>query len=356
MTTRTLSVNTIIYQDFLQVKTQNPDIHTRDLASLLGITEAELLYCRVGHEQTQRLSDNVVGILGMLSSIGSAKAITRNDCAVIIQTGQYDNAKLHHHAGLFLNPRKLDLRMFFAQWDSVFTVTEETKTGLRHSIQFFDKYGDALHKIYSTEQTNMDAWQNIIALYSSTENPPLSLDKARPFLETEISAELTQQIEQQWRDMKDVHQFFTILKNNNLNRQQVFRIVSRDLAWQVPTHSLSTLLAQAHQAQNEIMLFVSNRGCVQIFTGKINQPSCLTTESTQTNWLTISNTNMNLHIIENEIDECWVTRKPTKDGFVTSLEVFDKQGNQIIQMYGQRTEGTPEQVEWCKQVLALPHI
>ncbi|MGG4607670.1 hemin-degrading factor [Providencia sp. Me31A] len=349
-------MNTRSYNDYLQVKAQNPEMHTRDLASLLGITEAELLYCRVSQENVQRLSNDVVKILGMLPSIGSVKAITRNDCAVIIQTGQYDNVRLHHHGGLFLNPRKLDLRMFFAQWDSIFTVTEKTKAGSRHSIQFFDKHGDALHKIYATEQTDMDAWQNIIALYSSPENSPLCLDKTSPSLEIEINAELKQQIEQQWRDMKDVHQFFTILKNNNLHRQQVFRIVSQELAWQVPTHSLSTLLAQAHQIQNEIMLFVSNRGCVQIFTGRINKPSSLIIDNTQTHWLNISNTNMNLHINENEIDECWVTRKPTKDGFVTSLEVFDKQNNQIIQMYGQRSEGTPEQIEWCKQILALPHI
>ncbi len=51
-----------------------------------------------------------------------------------------------------------------------------------------------------------------------------------------------------------------------------------------------------------------------------------------------------------------VTRKPTKDGFVTSLEVFDTQGNQIIQMYGQRIEGTPEQIEWSKQILSISRI
>ncbi|MBO0222896.1 hypothetical protein J0689_26820, partial [Vibrio parahaemolyticus] len=59
---------------------------------------------------------------------------------------------------------------------------------------------------------------------------------------------------------------------------------------------------------------------------------------------------------ENGVSECWVTRKPTQDGFVTRLEVFDKDGTQIVQMYGQRTEGTPEQEQWRNQVMALPHI
>ncbi|MEX6372367.1 hypothetical protein AB6F20_07580 [Providencia hangzhouensis] len=35
-----------------------------------------------------------------------------------------------------------------------------------------------------------------------------------------------------------------------------------------PTTALSELLSLAYHAKNEVMLFVGNRGCVQIFTGK----------------------------------------------------------------------------------------
>lgn len=48
-----------------------------------------------------------------------------------------------------------------------------------------------------------------------------------------------------------------------------------------------------------------------------------------------------------------MTRKPGGDGFVTSLELFAADGTQIAQLYGQRSEGTPEQARWREQVMAL---
>lgn len=349
-------MNSNLYHDYLQAKKAHSDKHTQEIAVLLNVSEAQLIHCRVGNDNVQRLSGKPADILQELTTIGQAKGITRNNYVVSIQTGEYSNPRFSDHGGLFLNPKALDLRMFFAQWNSVFALAEATSEGTRHSIQFFDKHGDSLHKAYATDDTDMVAWQALIERYSTSENHPIAPKVISSFSEQEISAELASQLEQQWRDMTNVHQFFGILKKHNLSRQQVFRVVSRELAWQVPTNALSELLSLAYNAQNEVMLFVGNRGCVQIFTGKINNLSSLTTESTQIDWLNISNENFKLHIIENGIAECWVTRKPTKDGFVTSLEVFDAQGNQIIQMYGQRIEGTPEQIEWSKQVSSLPRM
>ncbi len=53
------------------------------------------------------------------------------------------------------------------------------------------------------------------------------------------------------------------------------------------------------------------------------------------------------------IAESWITRKYTKDGYVTSLELFAADGTQIAQLYGQRTEGEPEQQQWRTQIDAL---
>lgn len=72
--------------------------------------------------------------------------------------------------------------------------------------------------------------------------------------------------------------------------------------------------------------------------------------------LTFFNPAFTLHLIESEIAESWITRKPTQDGFVTSLELFDSKGQQIAQLYGQRTEGTKEQQQWREQLDALAKI
>ncbi len=56
-------------------------------------------------------------------------------------------------------------------------------------------------------------------------------------------------------------------------------------------------------------------------------------------WLNIFNPTFTLHLREESLDEVWVTRKPTSDGHVTSVELFAKDGTQIAQLYGQRSEG-----------------
>jgi len=147
--------------------------------------------------------------------------------------------------------------------------------------------------------------------------------------------------------MTDVHQFFQLLKRHNVSRQQAFRAVGDDLAYQVDNGALTAILHAAREAQNEIMIFVSNPGCVQIFTGKIEKVM------PHGEWTNVFNTDFTLHVVESAIAESWVTRKPTKDGFVTSLEIFAADGSQIAQLFGQRTEGTHEQTQWREQITAL---
>ncbi len=140
---------------------------------------------------------------------------------------------------------------------------------------------------------------------------------------------------------------FALLKRHNVSRQQAFRAAGNDLAWQVSNNALATVLDLALQDGNEIMIFVGNRGCIQIFTGVVEKLVPME------NWINIFNPRFTLHLMENQVSESWVTRKPSGDGFVTSLELFAADGSQIAQLYGQRSEGTPEQTRWREQVMSL---
>ena len=76
---------------------------------------------------------------------------------------------------MILNPRALDLRLFLNQWASVFHIKENTARGERQSIQFFDHQGDALLKVYATDNTDMAAWSELLARFITDENTPLEL-------------------------------------------------------------------------------------------------------------------------------------------------------------------------------------
>lgn len=332
------------YTRWLEFKEDNPEKYARDIAGLMHISEAELAFARVGHD-AWRLRGEIREILGALEAVGETKCICRNDYAVHEQTGSFTNQHLTGHAGLVLNPRALDLRLFLHQWASAFHISEATARGERQSIQFFDHQGDALLKVYATENTDVSAWGDMLTRFIFAENPPLTLKVAdRPAHAKQPEAA---RVDAEWRAMTDVHQFFSLLKRHNLSRQQAFRLVGDDLACRVANTALAQLLETVRQDGNDIMIFVGNRGCVQIFTGAVEKLVPMK------GWLNIFNPTFTLHLLEGSIAETWVTRKPTADGHVTSLELFAADGTQIAQLFGQRTEGEPEQSRWRSQIDAL---
>lgn len=332
------------YTRWLELKEENPGKYARDIAGLMNISEAELTFARVGHD-AWRLRGDVREILAALEAVGETKCICRNDYAVHEQVGAFTHQHLSGHAGLILNPRALDLRLFLNQWASVFHISEATARGERQSIQFFDHQGDALLKVYATDNTDLTAWGDLLTRFIFAGNPPLALKTADDQAHAENpDASL---VDTEWRAMTDVHQFFSLLKRHNLSRQQAFRLVGDDLACRVDNTALAQLLETARLDGNEIMIFVGNRGCVQIFTGVVEKLMPMK------GWLNIFNPAFTLHLLEGAIAESWVTRKPTSDGYVTSLELFAADGTQIAQLYGQRSEGEPEQSQWRSQIEAL---
>ena len=332
------------YDNWLLLKQQHPEKYARDIARLMNISEAELTHARVGHD-AWRLKGEPRDILTALESVGETRSICRNEYAVHEQVGRYENQYLEGHAGLVLNPRALDLRLFLNQWASAFHVREATARGERQSIQFFDRQGDALLKVYTTDNTDFSAWGQMLAKFIYADNPSLALKPAENAVMT--PAPDAHQVEAEWRTMRDVHQFFGLLKRHQLTRQQAFRLVADDLALQVDNTALEQVLQRALQDKNEIMIFVGNRGCVQIFTGVVEKIVPMD------NWINIFNPEFTLHLRADAIAESWITRKPGADGFVTSLELFAADGTQIAQLYGQRTEGQPEQQQWRTQLEAL---
>ncbi|WP_297117709.1 ChuX/HutX family heme-like substrate-binding protein [uncultured Enterobacter sp.] len=332
------------YARWLELKEQHPGNYARDIAGMMSISEAELAFARVGHD-AWRLHGDIRDVLGALEAVGETKCICRNEYAVHEQVGAFTNQHLSGHAGLVLNPRALDLRLFLNQWASAFHISETTARGARQSIQFFDHQGDALLKVYTTDNTDVSAWANVLTRFIAADNPPLALKAADVPAHADSADAVT--VDKEWRAMTDVHQFFSLLKHHNLSRQQAFRLVGDDLACQVENTALAQLLDTACQDGNEIMVFVGNRGCVQIFTGVVEKVVPMK------GWLNIFNPAFTLHLLEETIAETWVTRKPTADGHVTSLELFAADGTQIAQLYGQRTEGEPEQARWRSQIDAL---
>jgi putative hemin transport protein len=223
-------------------------------------------------------------------------------------------------------------------WQFGFAVNESG----RSSLQFFDKSGQAVHKIYATEHTDKNAWDALIDKYkaagqkaelATTEYPPTEA----PLPDSDIDVKA---FRLSWLELKDTHEFFGMLRKYKLQRTQALRLAPEDHVLPVPGNTTRKMLTAAAEKQVPVMVFVGNRGCIQIHTGTVANVMAAGP------WFNVLDPEFNLHLRETAISQSFIVKKPSVDGIVTSLEIFDAQGELIVQFFGKRKPGNPELESW----------
>ncbi len=124
-------------------------------------------------------------------------------------------------------------------------------------------------------------------------------------------------------------------------------LVGLNLAKPLPIDALETCLRVASSKQIPLMIFVANPGILQIHTGAVHKVKQIE------GWINVLDEDFNLHGKQTDIDEIWAVKKPADGGEVNSLEVFDKQGNLIVQIFGERKPGQLERKSWLKLIQSL---
>lgn len=317
----------------------------RERARLLGVSEAELVAAGIGLE-SRPLAVEAPALFAELGALGRVMALTRNESCVHERHGRYEQFQGESHVGLVLGP-DIDLRIFFAQWRHGFAVTENG----RHSLQFFDAQGEAVHKIYRTEATDAAAWDALVARHAGVaaglpEIEPAEAvdpDAGRP---EPLSDDRRQSLRERWLALRDTHDFFPMLRALSVSRLTALAGVGSDLAQSVPVATIEEVLQAAARDAIPIMCFVGNRGIIQIHSGPVAQLRRTGP------WYNVLDPTFNLHLNTTAISSCWVVNKPSVDGWITSIEAFDAQGSLIVQFFGERKPGRPELPGWRRLVLA----
>ncbi len=345
--TTTLST-TSLREKWEALKAENPKLRIRNVAQELGVGEAQLVALNIGNGVT-RLRPELAEIFSSIEEMGKVMALTRNDSVVHERKGVYLNGKLNSpHVGLFVG-EDIDLRIFFGCYKFVFAVTEGEADKARHSLQFFDKEGVAVHKIYMTEDSNLEAYHKTVEAFKAEdqseelelENLPAP-DAEKPDSEIDVEG-----FQDAWKALKDTHHYFGLLKKFGLTRPQAMRLAPENYAHKLEASALKTVLESASEQELPIMCFVGNRGMIQIHTGPVKK---LVQYGP---WYNVLDPDFNLHIKESDISETWLVRKPSEDGIVTSLEFYNAEGEQIMQLFGKRKPGIPEDLNWRKTAEAL---
>lgn len=324
------------------LKEENPRLRIRNAAKTLNVSEGELLSTQVGTTVT-RLNNEFAALLQEVETLGKVMALTRNEECVHERKGTYLNADFSSpHAQLFVG-EDIDMRIFITHWKFAFAVTEISEHGNRKSIQFFGKDGEAIHKIYLVPQSNEAAFDLLVTKYTATEQPPfMDVEELKESPKEKHDAEIDiVGFQQAWLDLKDTHDFFMMLRKFGVTRTQALRLAPSSYhATPIGKDKIVALLEAAAKRETPIMVFTGNRGNIQIHTGEIKRTMW------HEQWFNILDPNFNMHLDMSKIAQTWIVRKPTEDGIVTAVEVFNEKGEIIVQFFGKRKPGIPELEAW----------
>jgi putative hemin transport protein len=322
-----------------RLRGEQPMLRIRDAATALGVGEAELVALGVGRTATP-LGPDWRALLNDMPSVGRVMCLTRNEHCVHERHGRFDDVQVSGPHGVVLGP-DIDLRLFLSNWRYGFAVREPLKDGERLSLQFFDASGEAVHKIYATDETDRAAFDALIARHRAAAPAVLKIVPRAPDAPDRPDAEIDLEgLRTAWRAMKDTHEFFGMLGKFKVGRVQALRLVGEDLARELPPRALRSAIEAAGADGTPIMIFVGNRGCIQIHTGSVKR--LIETHG----WFNVLDPTFNLHLRDRGVVRVFSVRKPTVDGIVTSIEAFDDHDRNVLLMFGERKPGNPELEQW----------
>lgn len=331
-----------LHQRHQELLAERPHVRARDAAAILGVTEAELVAAR---PDTVHLRHEWPALLGAVGEVGPVMVLTRNEAAVHEKTGTYAPVRLENpHVGGVYGP-EIDLRLFPTCWAYAFAGTVDTRHGPRRALQIFDAAGVAVHKIYATPDTDLSVWDAVVERFRSEPRPVVPVPEPPrpapgPFDRDALLAG--------WAALEDTHDFFTLLRRLSVDRRSALVAAEGRFTERVPVTAVAQLLEGVARSGTPIMVFAGNRGCIQIHSGPVHRVKAIE------DWLNVLDPGFNLHLRTTLFDAAWIVRKPTVDGDVTSLEVLDAQGDVIVQFFGTRKPGTPEDPRWREALAALP--
>ncbi len=334
-------------EQYAALKAQSPQMRIYDAAISLDASELELLELKLG-EDVVRLSGDWKKLLSEMHRLDYVMTLTRNPHAVHERKGVYQNVSFMAGGkmGVAVN-EDIDLRFFMTDWEYAYAVKMLSGGRTLYSFQFFNPAGKAIHKIYLTHRSSPLAYDELLKAFRAKDQ--LTRTVVIPGVNKAVApaqknAGEIAAFQNDWLNLQDTHDFFGLLKSHGLSRTEALRFAPEGHSRRLDNATILPLLNQVSAQELPIMVFVGNTGCIQIHTGKVQRILELD------QWVNIMDPEFNLHLDTSGIAEVWEVRKPTADGIVTSVEVFDAQGELIVYFFGKRKPGIPEMEAWRELV------
>lgn len=340
----------LFFEQWRVLQRDNPQRRRQDAARQLHITEAELVDACCGRGAF-RLEGSLPRLFSRLAEWGPIHAGTSNNHGRLQQYGQYAALRQAGPLGLIAG-QPIDLRLFLRHWTSVYAVRDDLPEGERFSLQFFDAQGRSVHQCQLPPTADLSRFRALVHDMASADQTPGQLRTSPP---RSVPAAPAEPIDRgafirAWRELRHGHDFFSVLRRFRLSRQEALRLAPRDLAWRVPVRSLTPLLCHAAGQGLPLLSLLGNAGVIQAHTGPFEDVE------RRDQHLIARGAGIELHLQTDTISEAWVVVKPTDDGEITALELFDQAGCHIAQFFSDRPPQGRERRDWRRLIADLPRL
>ena len=342
----TIDVQDLLAREAALQKGARP-LRMRDAAEALGVPEAALLEARRPGGSVVRLAAPFADLLRRMPEAGPVLALTRNDACVIESKGTFAPPEIEGTMGQVVG--EIDLRLFLRNWRYGYAYREELESGPRTGLLFFDAAGTAVHKIYGPGA----ALEPLVTAFAEPDAAAADFGEAafvplpdataeRPDAEIDRAALVAA-----WGGLQHTHEFYGLLRRFGVGRLQAMRLAAPEFTRPVAAGAARAVLEAVSGGAMPVMVFVGNPGCVQIHSGAVHRVEVMGP------WLNVLDPAFNLHLREDRIASAWIVRKPSVNGDIHSLELYDAAGTNFCQIFGQRLAGAREREDWRALVAGI---
>lgn len=299
---------------------QAQKVRAREAAARMQLTEAQYVALGEADQPVHVLNQDLKTLLKQLVDAGELMALTRND-AVVIE---------HHGAYVALDTSESSLEVFQDQWTLLLKL-DRWRYGFlvneagRISLQFYDAFGEAVHKVYVTEHTDKAAFFRIVEPFSreaqAEDWPSVQAQDHR----AKRGAKLldVEALRNDWRMLAHRDNAERVFELYKVTPPQAYVHFVED-ARRLQPSALKALLEGIAELALVCKMTLSNRGAVQNHIGNIHR--LLETGP----WFNVLDPKFNLHARINAFSEVWAISKPFGDGLEASVECFDTSGRRVL--------------------------
>lgn len=283
-------------------------------------------------------------VVGSIISGGAIRASTASGGITIEQTGTVGEYNMRGEGTIgSVVQDDLDLRFLFRHWVGGLVHPAHT------TVDFVDTAGAVCVSLHAADDSTRSAIETVADRFKG---PALDVPAApaRPTPKGDADVDRDALLAD-WRAMQNVHHFEAMLGKHRIGRLQALRLAGPEFARALSTDAFGALVARLDEDGQEIMVFVANRGMVQIFSGPTEEK-----KRAGHGW-EIAHEGTKIYVPDTALHGLWLVHKPTAAGIITSLEFVREESDQsVASIFGRHPHGDAQPPEWLKLLETLPSV